>query len=64
MTDGDDSGYEPWWRTVTGGIGCGVLLTGIVIVTLILGFFAVTWGYHEWWVSIHCTTVLDTRVCQ
>lgn len=38
-------------------------LVGIVVAALICAVL-LKWGYHEWWVSTHCTMVLGTRVCQ
>jgi hypothetical protein len=33
-------------------------------VGIIVAFFAIKWGYTEYWISQHCTMVLGTRVCQ
>lgn len=38
----------------------------LMISLAVVGLFIVLayLGYHEWWVSTHCTMVLGTQVCQ
>jgi len=34
------------------------------VVAGIVGLFVLRWGYTEYCVATHCTTVLGTRVCR
>jgi len=44
--------------------GNGLAYLVFAAIALVILYFLVTWGYHEWWVSQHCTTVLGTQVCR
>lgn len=38
-----------------------VLIAVVIFVVLVIGGI---WGYHKWWTSTHCTTVVGTQVCK
>lgn len=42
----------------------GLKGTIIAVVIFIVLVIAGIWGYHKWWTSTHCTTVVGTQVCK
>lgn len=48
---------SPWWFTA-------FKLFVVVMLIALVGVPLLRWGYTQYYVSTHCTTVLGTRVCR
>ena len=53
-----------WLADIILSLGNGLAYVIFGIIVLIILYFVITWGYHEWWVSMHCTMIMGTQVCK
>jgi hypothetical protein len=54
--------HRAWSALFGAGNAVAYLVFGLI--GLVVLYLLITWGYHEWWISQHCTMVLGTQVCR